>query len=361
MKHLSHLLTLVLLGLLSFDCENSQSTQSTIPETEINSIAAQQLDNRSIEFETLVAYEMYLQSFAKSLARTIDNQDVSHLLKQEIGKKFDGDNEVLWKSIKNHKFGDGILLKDLINKDLHRFNAMHSMNDIEQIPCLQIAFPYHFDDWDGTSPVLVAYTPLTTNDIDWKFVQAYDNKGNEYYLDAHKIPDAPVMVVSINERTDEEGNLKYGLVTNDLALSKAMYTGNEKLVSFEFSNDRDPFKGKPEVYFVIAGTNSTYDRSNKIDYPNANYINTLYTVNDVLFGRNEGTWGAFLGWALLEQDWTTQDYTINIISASVVEIRPETHWWGDDDDIMGTYDSMSMDHSTPFSPAAGVAECTFTY
>lgn|GEM_PF-4154746 len=97
----------------------------------------------------------------------------------------------------------GATLEGLINPRLIEIKS------VEQIPKLQIALPIGFKDWNGTIPIKVAYTPLTIDDTEWDVVYAYDAAGNEYTLDAHSPPDFPVMVVSINERTDMDGNVTY--------------------------------------------------------------------------------------------------------------------------------------------------------
>ncbi|MEE9465299.1 MAG: hypothetical protein V3W14_07000 [Candidatus Neomarinimicrobiota bacterium] len=62
---------------------------------------------------------------------------------------------------------------------------------------------------------MVAYTPLTINDVDVREIYAYDSSGEEYILDGQVPPDFPVMVVGINERTEFNRFLKKGLLRDD--------------------------------------------------------------------------------------------------------------------------------------------------
>jgi len=89
------------------------------------------------------------------------------------------------------------LINDRFSKDQGTFI---SIDEIENVPLLQISLPVNFEKWDGESTILVAYTPLTIDDIEVEEIYAYDSEGNEHVLDAKTPPDFPVMVVGINER-----------------------------------------------------------------------------------------------------------------------------------------------------------------
>lgn len=121
-------------------------------------------------------------------------------LKNEIGKKFDGDYDVLWATAKDRDFPNLGRMRGLVASALQGMNSIVSLQEIEEVPLLQISLPVGFEQWDGETTIKVAYTPLTINDVDVTEIYAYDHMGQEYVLDAQTPPDFPVMVVGINER-----------------------------------------------------------------------------------------------------------------------------------------------------------------
>ncbi|MCF7828432.1 MAG: DUF3103 domain-containing protein [Candidatus Marinimicrobia bacterium] len=87
-----------------------------------------------------------------------------------------------------------------------------------------MAYPVGFEQWNGETPIWVAYTPLTIDDTEWKDIIAFDAQGKRHVLDAKTPPDQPVLVVGINERTDENGNV-IGKVTTNIGLGKQTMPG----------------------------------------------------------------------------------------------------------------------------------------
>ncbi len=134
-----------------------------------------------------LANEVRLKYFAKAVAKSLTIPGVGAFLKDEIGKKFDGDYDALWETVKDREFPNQGRLRGLVASQLKGMNSIVEIDEIEEVPLLQVALPVGFEEWDGETPILVAYTPLTIDDVDWEVVYAYDHEGNEYELDA---PDA---------------------------------------------------------------------------------------------------------------------------------------------------------------------------
>lgn len=108
-------------------------------------------------------------------------------------KEFDGHYDALWSSIKEQPITGQGSLRGLIASNLQGLNgAIRSVANVEQVPKLQIALLVGFEEWDGLSPIKVAYTPLTIDDVDAKEIYAYDGSGEEFVLDAKTPPDFPV-------------------------------------------------------------------------------------------------------------------------------------------------------------------------
>ncbi len=149
-----------------------------------------------------LANELRLKYFAQAVAKSLTIPGVGAFLKNEIGKKFDGDYDMLWETGREKEFPNQGRLRGLVASALRDMNSIVSMDEIEEVPLLQVALPVGFEAWDSETPILVAYTPLTIYDVDLEVVYAYDHEGNEYEMDAKTPPDYPVIVVGINERVD---------------------------------------------------------------------------------------------------------------------------------------------------------------
>lgn len=201
-----------------------------------------------------IVNELRLKYFAMAVAKSLEDSKISYVLKEEIGKKFDGDFEILWSMVRDKIVSNGQKYREIIqNMFPINGNGNITLSEIERVPLLQIALPINYEKWDGITPILVAYTPLILDDTEWEVIYAYDSWGNEYELDANKLPNYPVMVVGINERCDENGHVIY----SENVLSKEADYGFEKMYEVRARNYHEPgWKGDPEVYFQIAGINN---------------------------------------------------------------------------------------------------------
>ncbi len=160
-----------------------------------------------------LANELRLKYFAKAMAKSLTIPGVGAFLKEEIGKKFDGDYDALWETVKDREFPNQGRLRGLVASALQDMNSIVAMDEIEEVPLLQVALPVGFEAWDGETPIVVAYTPLTVNDVDVEEIYAYDSSGEEHVLDGQVPPDFPVMVVGINERVSANGDVFFSNVT----------------------------------------------------------------------------------------------------------------------------------------------------
>lgn len=70
-----------------------------------------------------------------------------------------------------------------------------------RIPNLNLSVPVNIDKWDAaTYAPLVIFIPAGYNERTAKQVKAYDQNGNEHWLDAQRAPNFPVVVVGPSER-----------------------------------------------------------------------------------------------------------------------------------------------------------------
>lgn len=164
--------------------------------------------------------------FAMTLSKAIsENSDLRFLLKSEAMKMFDGDFDILLKDIKDlspqsiHSeaktkangtisFGEIVGMYDNLQTKGGNSNIIETLSNL--YPNYQIAVPVHCEEWlpEEYSP-LVAFLPADYDDSIDTEISAFDRDGNTVTLSLEETPDKPVIVVSISERVDRNGNLIY--------------------------------------------------------------------------------------------------------------------------------------------------------
>ena len=142
-----------------------------------------------------------LDALAKSLAASLGDADLRSTIHNAVEKRFDGDEDALWSSLAS--------VPTFSSKVAGRSQSGAAAADLAaKLPQLQIAVPVHFDSWDpATYRPLVAYFPQGVDDTKVKTLTAYDAAGRAVQVDAQQGPQQPLIVVGLNERTDEAGKL----------------------------------------------------------------------------------------------------------------------------------------------------------
>ncbi len=233
-----------------------------LSEEDISILEEYQIDkSTNINQRNILVDEILLKYFAMAIAKSLKHPGICQILKEKIGEKFDGDFEVLWSNVKDNQVSDQSIRQLVDSRFSNRSRNLVSISRIEEIPLLQVALPINYDDWEGESAILVAYTPLTTDDSEWKNIYAYDSDMNEYILDANTLPDYPVIVVSLNEREEY-----FNQENDEIGLSKLASTINVYICTFRLMDDKEPWsKGDPEIYTKVKKyyqSNSYFVRTN---------------------------------------------------------------------------------------------------
>lgn len=142
-----------------------------------------------------------LDSLARSLAVAVGDTDLRFAIHDAVAKRFDGDEETLWSTLAAEPA--------FTAKVAGRSQSVESLAGVAgKIPQLQVAVPVHFDSWDpATYTPLVAYVPEGVDDTTLKTVTAYDAAGDAVQVDAQDGPEQPLIVIGLNERTDEQGEV----------------------------------------------------------------------------------------------------------------------------------------------------------
>jgi hypothetical protein len=168
-------------------------------------------ESRSIAAESSDAeINRSLDALAKAFASTVSAPEVRESIHDTVAERFDGDTNVLWKTLANEPgVRSGLSASYSRDKSVLFRDARVAVDRLaSSIPRLQIAVPANFESWDpATYTPLVAFMPQGVDDTTLKTVTAYDSAGNATELDAQIAPKVPVIMLGLNERTDDDGQL----------------------------------------------------------------------------------------------------------------------------------------------------------
>lgn len=157
-----------------------------------------------------------LDALAKQFAAAVTDRTLRESIHSTVGKRFDGDTNALWKSLATRTN-----VRSALAGTLSRERSITSANALKQIdtlagriPRFQIAVPKTFDAWDpATFTPLVGYVPEGIDDETLTTITAYDATGQAHALDAQVTPKRPVIILGVNERTDDSGALLPDIIT----------------------------------------------------------------------------------------------------------------------------------------------------
>ncbi len=288
-----------------------------------------------------------LREIAQGLASMLGDVQVRRTLKEQVGKKFDGDFDVLYRDLANGPAGSGQTFREALGSAVGKVRKSEGrltggravLGDLDNLasalPRLQISIPVGFESWNAEeSALLVAFVPMDVADEDLVEVEAFDVAGRRHLLDVLTAPDFPVVVVGLNERTDRNGYLipelarpaLDGRAAEKLARnawnasgaaaeatpithrftpkigctgSSHAYGDQEFLNEIKINNDHEPWtSGSPEIY-------ATYS------FPDNQGIKGQYFMSNV---DNEGQWYSISGPLFY---W--QSYYGNTIAMGVME------------------------------------------
>ena len=173
-------------------------------------------------------YDDIMGQFALSVNQAMrENAEFRQLVHEHSLEQFDGDYDVLLKHVADEpitvedetvvtRSADGtVTVKDLLNAYFPNDEKKTRNSDVnmiealrKQYPSLQISVPVHAEDWNPEEYVpVVAFLPEDYCDATVTEIPGYDADGNFVWIDAINIPDKPVIVVGLCERTDANGEL----------------------------------------------------------------------------------------------------------------------------------------------------------
>jgi Protein of unknown function (DUF3103) len=145
----------------------------------------------------------------------------------------------------------------------------------------------------GAEP-LYAYEP-DGDDRNWQVIEAFDRFGGVHYLDAHSMPDQPVLVVDIDAQKDMAAGMKVmrrslsslsGRAPPTLAAAPAAVSTPVTIVDrIRLNDDEEPWiSGDAEVYAIVVGVDPSRDQPalDIVDMPYLDNDGTDYSPNQIL-------------------------------------------------------------------------------
>lgn len=155
-----------------------------------------------------------IASYAQLLASSISDIELKGLIKNMAQEQFDGDYDILVKTLHSPGIRSTLNVTSLFAaSNIPTRSGVTNVEDLveeiqDRFPNLQVSVPVHCEEWDTENLTpLVAFLPYDYDEDTYTEITAYDVDGNIHVLSLDEEPTVPVIVVSISERVDANGNL----------------------------------------------------------------------------------------------------------------------------------------------------------
>jgi hypothetical protein len=169
-----------------------------------------------------------IEQTAISLAQSLADKDVRVAIKSEIEKRFDGDCDVLFKDVVEKRLSDNktfiekiangrVVSQRRLGKNISALDATKEVREkIGKVPKFQIGMPYYvIDKWNPDTQIpLVACLPNGVDNADARRIKVFDSEGMLHWINTseYRRNPFPMLVLGINERVDENGRLRRGIM-----------------------------------------------------------------------------------------------------------------------------------------------------
>ena len=159
-------------------------------------------------------FDKMIKNIAKSVSKSLNEKGVREAIKNEALLKIDGDFDILWKDFKVKKSKNSTqtfneIISENCDFDVNtKIEKLNKLNEFSQkYKRLQISVPINCENWD--TEYFIPYVVYITSGYDenQELIEAINSDG-EIVMISNKIePNFPIVVVGINERSDEDGNI----------------------------------------------------------------------------------------------------------------------------------------------------------
>ncbi|MGF7141454.1 hypothetical protein [Roseimarinus sediminis] len=240
MKKRNFLLLILVLNLFSCSEEFGDINSNELSTEQEFNIYEKNVTNEALEILS-IAY-----------ANAIENEMFRSEVKREALKKFDGDYDILHKTLQDNEI-NGIKIKEILATNLTKPSIYKSTNIagyeyldslISKIENLQISIPIHCDSWDISSfTPKVIFLPTNFSERTFTKVKAYDAQGNYEWVSSIDEPEIPYIVIGRSERVTNKQITSQKLATQDNSILKSvtMEVETPKLTSVTYGNPKTHF------------------------------------------------------------------------------------------------------------------------
>lgn len=149
-----------------------------------------------------------IETLASLISQASENVEFRQLIKNEVGKQFDGDFDALLLTFIGKEISGEKFEKILANHSDGKYTSEQIVNMIKSSGYLQMSIPVLFEEFDPIKykPLIVAI-PLEINEKTVDNFIGYDSKGTQVSVTAKSAPNEPVIVIMESERVDENGKI----------------------------------------------------------------------------------------------------------------------------------------------------------
>lgn len=156
----------------------------------------------------------FIKQYALCVAKIIENVEIRRIIKEEAMKKIDGDFDILASDLHKQELGNGIDIGELLSGLLEEYNTGNQSDYLysilNAIPNLQVSVPVNCEEWECDSFVPhVVPVDVDFDDKNSQNITGFDANGKQYTYSLKEDPSIPVIVVSVSERIDENGNMRW--------------------------------------------------------------------------------------------------------------------------------------------------------
>lgn len=225
-----------------------------------------------------------LKKLAQIIAPSLKEKPFRDLIKTKTELQFDSDYDVLWTDIQKESIDNELILEFIKRNSLtvvknKKCQTTELENLIQQIPRLHISIPVNIEKWETSTYIpLITYNPYGIDESELDSVEAFDLNGNLVWLNANSVPEFPVIVIGVNERTDNNGAVVYrdvNIASNSSISNKTnsgyeyLYVKKTKVLDLKESW----LAGKAELCLTVQG--AALNTPSGVEY-SYNYEDNIY-------------------------------------------------------------------------------------
>jgi hypothetical protein len=205
-----------------------------------------------------------LEEIAQAVAVAVEDKALTERIYEKCMEKFDGETNTLWMHLEAdskvkaqggwNKRVDAELGKGRKNATVKGIgNVDAAVKKFEKT----VGAPLHLfwmypSGWDKKTTPLVAFVPFDVNPKTRTSIPAFDAKGNSFELskDGALAKKRPIIVITINERTQQSGKLTEGIFATSHESIQKKGTQNSSLIERKTPPSREVIQS----HFLVKGT-----------------------------------------------------------------------------------------------------------